>query len=164
LLALDVTAWHCAFPSLYNNASAERIIQTASLPLKGRPVIGRLRLPTFADFPHLPYIRAMVKESLCRRLIVPSGVPHQTTEDDRYEGMFIPKGHDLYYKRMTHEPGPRDLWRSALMPSVGLARSGLRPAHERLGPNRWYRARRILKISQLLSETRMLGAKPTHRV
>ena len=55
-------------------------------------VVGRSRLPTFADFPHLPYIRAMVKESLRWRPIAPSGVPHQTTEDDWYEGMFIPKG------------------------------------------------------------------------
>jgi cytochrome P450 len=55
-------------------------------------VIGRSRLPTFADFPHLPFIRAMVKESLRWRQIAPSGVPHQTTEDDWYEGMFIPKG------------------------------------------------------------------------
>jgi len=55
-------------------------------------VVGRSRLPTFADFPHLPYIRAMVKESLRWRPIAPSGVPHQTTEDDWYEGMFIPNG------------------------------------------------------------------------
>jgi cytochrome P450 len=31
---------------------------------------GRARLPTFADYPHLPYIRAMVKEALRWR---PSG-------------------------------------------------------------------------------------------
>jgi cytochrome P450 len=55
-------------------------------------VVCRSRLPTFADFPHLPYIHAMVKESLRWRPIAPSGVPHQTTEDDWYEGMFIPKG------------------------------------------------------------------------
>ena len=55
-------------------------------------VVGRSRLPTFADLPHLPYIRAMVKETLRWRPISPSGPPHQTTEDDWYEGMFIPKG------------------------------------------------------------------------
>ena len=26
-------------------------------------VVGRARVPTFADMPHLPYIRAMVKEA-----------------------------------------------------------------------------------------------------
>ena len=55
-------------------------------------VVGRSRLPTFSDFSHLPYIRAMVKESLRWRPVAPSGVPHQSTEDDWYEGMFIPKG------------------------------------------------------------------------
>jgi cytochrome P450 len=55
-------------------------------------VVGRSRLPTFADYPHLPYIRAMVKETLRWRTITPLSVPHRCTEDDWYEGMFIPKG------------------------------------------------------------------------
>jgi cytochrome P450 len=55
-------------------------------------VIGRTRLPTFADYQHLPYIRAMVKELLRWRPITPITTPHRSTEDDRYEGMFIPKG------------------------------------------------------------------------
>ena len=55
-------------------------------------VVGRARLPAFADYPHLPYIRAVVKEVLRWRPIVPLGMPHRSTEDDWYEGMFIPKG------------------------------------------------------------------------
>ncbi|KAI0265535.1 cytochrome P450 [Gloeopeniophorella convolvens] len=55
-------------------------------------VVGRTRMPTFADYPHLPYIRAMVKEALRWRPVDPFGVPHRSTEDDWYEGMFIPKG------------------------------------------------------------------------
>ena len=55
-------------------------------------VVGRTRLPTFADYPHLPYIRAMVKELLRWRPIAPIITPHRVTEDDWYEGMFIPKG------------------------------------------------------------------------
>ncbi len=55
-------------------------------------VVGRSRMPTFADYPHLPYIRAMVKELLRWRPVGPLGVPHRTKEDDWYEGMFIPKG------------------------------------------------------------------------
>jgi cytochrome P450 len=55
-------------------------------------VIGRTRLPTFADYPHLPYIRAMVKELLRWRPIAPIITPHRSTKDDWYEGMFIPKG------------------------------------------------------------------------
>ena len=55
-------------------------------------VVGRTRLPTFADAPHLPYVRAIIKEVLRWRPPVPLGVPHKTAEDDWYEGMFIPKG------------------------------------------------------------------------
>lgn len=55
-------------------------------------VVGRSRPPTFADAPNLPYIQALVKESLRWRPVLPMGIPHRTTEDDWYEGMFIPKG------------------------------------------------------------------------
>jgi len=55
-------------------------------------IVGRFRPPTFADAPNLPYIQAMVKESLRWRTALPLGIPHSTTEDDWYEGMFIPKG------------------------------------------------------------------------
>ena len=55
-------------------------------------VVGRARPPTFADYPHLPYIRAMVKEILRWGMVAPQAVPHSVSEDDWYEGMFIPKG------------------------------------------------------------------------
>jgi len=55
-------------------------------------VVGRARLPTFADLPLLPYTHAMVKEVLRWKPPSPLGLPHRTTEDDWYEGMFIPKG------------------------------------------------------------------------
>ena len=55
-------------------------------------VVGRARLPTFADYPHLPYIRALVKEVLRWKPPAPMGAPHLSTEDDWYKGMFIPKG------------------------------------------------------------------------
>ncbi|KAH8977249.1 cytochrome P450 [Lactarius hatsudake] len=55
-------------------------------------VVGYARPPTFADLPSLPYIRAMVKEVLRWSPTVPFGVPHASSADDWYEGMFIPKG------------------------------------------------------------------------
>ncbi|KAF8273313.1 cytochrome P450 [Lactarius quietus] len=55
-------------------------------------VVGRARPPTFADVPSLPYIRAMVKETLRWSPIFPFGLPHASTVDDWYNGMFIPKG------------------------------------------------------------------------
>ena len=37
-------------------------------------VVGRERIPTFADMPHLPYIRAMVKEVLRWKPVAPLGM------------------------------------------------------------------------------------------
>ena len=55
-------------------------------------IVGRDRSPTFADVPFLPYIRAMVKETLRWSSIVLFSVPHVSSADDWYDGMFIPKG------------------------------------------------------------------------
>ncbi|KAJ7697080.1 cytochrome P450 [Mycena metata] len=52
-------------------------------------VVGRSRLPTFADRDHLPYLQATVREVGRWH---PVGVPHQSAADDWYEGYFIPKG------------------------------------------------------------------------
>ncbi|KAI9433722.1 cytochrome P450 [Lactarius indigo] len=54
-------------------------------------VVGRARPPTFADVPFLPYIRAIVKETLRWSPVAPFGVPHASMTDGWYEGMFIPK-------------------------------------------------------------------------
>lgn len=55
-------------------------------------VVGRDRLPTFSDAPHLPYIHAIVKETIRWRPVTPLGIPHVATVEDWYEGMYIPKG------------------------------------------------------------------------
>jgi cytochrome P450 len=70
-----------AFPEVQRRAQAEIDV-----------VVGRARLPTFADAPQLPYVRAVIKEVLRWRPAVERGLPHKATEDDCYEGMFIPKG------------------------------------------------------------------------
>ena len=55
-------------------------------------VVGPARLPTWEDEMQLPYIRAIIKEALRMRPPNKVGIHHATTEDDWYEGMFIPKG------------------------------------------------------------------------
>ncbi|TCD70035.1 hypothetical protein EIP91_005287 [Steccherinum ochraceum] len=55
-------------------------------------VVGRDRMPGFSDRPHLPYIRALVREILRWRPAGPMGIPRRAAEDDWYEGYFIPKG------------------------------------------------------------------------
>ncbi|KAJ7108038.1 cytochrome P450 [Mycena crocata] len=55
-------------------------------------VVGRGRMPTFADYNSLPYMRALIKETLRWTPVDPIGLPHRLTEDDYYEGHLIPKG------------------------------------------------------------------------
>lgn len=54
-------------------------------------VIGPNRLPNFEDEANLPYVRAMIKETLRWRPVNKFGMFHATSEDDWYEGHFIPK-------------------------------------------------------------------------
>ena len=72
-------------------------------------VVGPNRLPDFHDRPSLPYINAVVKETSRWNLVLPlgrpfviiivatilmicEGVPHMSTNDDEYNGFYIPKG------------------------------------------------------------------------
>ncbi|KDQ06236.1 hypothetical protein BOTBODRAFT_141195 [Botryobasidium botryosum FD-172 SS1] len=55
-------------------------------------VTQKQRLPTFLDRPDLPYIECLIKELLRWSVITPLSVPHALSEDDYYEGYWIPKG------------------------------------------------------------------------
>ncbi|KAG5221036.1 cytochrome P450 [Salix suchowensis] len=49
------------------------------------------RLPTFEDREQLPYVRALMKEVTRWQSVTPMGFAHRVTEDDVYDGYFIPK-------------------------------------------------------------------------
>ncbi|KAI0088576.1 cytochrome P450 [Irpex rosettiformis] len=55
-------------------------------------VVGKERAPRFRDKENLPYIRAIIRETLRWRPPGPLAAPHTATEDSWYEGYFIPKG------------------------------------------------------------------------
>ena len=72
-------------------------------------IVGPNRLPDFHDRLFLPYINAVVKESSRWNLVGPlgrpsviiiigiiltgfEGIPHMSTNDDEYNGFYIPKG------------------------------------------------------------------------
>ncbi|KAH8102190.1 cytochrome P450 [Cristinia sonorae] len=58
-------------------------------------VLGPERLPTFEDVDEIPYIQAVVMETLRWMPVTPFGIPHAVMEDDQYEGYHIPKGTQL---------------------------------------------------------------------
>ena len=55
-------------------------------------VVGGERLPDFADRENLPYISAILKELFRWVCPVPISVPKRVTEDNTYNGYFIPAG------------------------------------------------------------------------
>ncbi|KAG1826008.1 cytochrome P450, partial [Suillus subaureus] len=61
-------------------------------------VVGKNRLPDFDDRPALPYLEAVLRETLRWHPVIPMSVPHATTTSDIYNGYFIPKG-----LAMTHD-------------------------------------------------------------
>ena len=68
-------------------------------------VVGDSRLPNFADRASLSYINAIVKECIRWMPVLPTGVAHALTDDDVYDGRFIPKGsliiaNQWYYNRL----------------------------------------------------------------
>jgi cytochrome P450 len=54
-------------------------------------VIGPSRTPNWNDEVNLPYIRGIIKEIMRYRPITKTGMVHMVTEDDEYNGYFIPK-------------------------------------------------------------------------
>lgn len=55
-------------------------------------VVGKGRLPDFADRDDLPYINAVVKELFRWNPPFPISVPGRVTQDDVYRGYLIPAG------------------------------------------------------------------------
>ncbi|PQE29333.1 cytochrome p450 protein [Rutstroemia sp. NJR-2017a WRK4] len=60
-------------------------------------LVGRDRLPTLNDRERMPYLEHMLQEvySCEDSRLISAGIPHKSSEDDVYDGMFIPKAPDL---------------------------------------------------------------------
>lgn len=59
-------------------------------------VVGADRIPTFQDRDRLPYVNALCSEIVRWMPVGPLGLPHQSREDDTYNGYFLPKGTIFY--------------------------------------------------------------------
>ncbi|KAG2156377.1 cytochrome P450 [Suillus clintonianus] len=77
-------------------------------------VVGKDRLPDFDDRPAMPYVDAILRETLRWRPVVPFGIPHTSMSSDIYRGFFIPKGIFVLFNTwaMTHNetkyPSPNE--------------------------------------------------------
>ncbi|CAL1715497.1 unnamed protein product [Somion occarium] len=55
-------------------------------------VVGSERLPDYSDRDSLPYVDAIVNETLRWHPVVPLDIPHMLSADDVYNGYYLPKG------------------------------------------------------------------------
>ncbi|KIJ13396.1 hypothetical protein PAXINDRAFT_170472 [Paxillus involutus ATCC 200175] len=55
-------------------------------------IVGKDRLPGFGDRSSLPYVEAVLRETLRWHPVFPLGLPHYTTKSDVYAGHYIPEG------------------------------------------------------------------------
>ncbi|KAH9950527.1 cytochrome P450 [Amylocystis lapponica] len=54
-------------------------------------VVGAGRLPTILDRPHLPYVNALIKETMRWHPVAPLGLARRSAEEAVYQGYLIPK-------------------------------------------------------------------------
>lgn len=55
-------------------------------------VLGPGQLPAFGDEGKLPYLMAIMKETLRWQVVLALSLPHTLTADDVYKGFYIGKG------------------------------------------------------------------------
>ncbi|KAF7430208.1 hypothetical protein PC9H_005910 [Pleurotus ostreatus] len=55
------------------------------------------RFPDFEDQPHLPYISAVMLETLRWEPMTPLGLAHGLISDDKFRGYYLPKGSIVFY-------------------------------------------------------------------
>ncbi|KIY70895.1 cytochrome P450 [Cylindrobasidium torrendii FP15055 ss-10] len=71
-----------------------------------RKVVGSSRLPLFSDRPYMPYVEALLNEVYRLNPVGPTALPHRSTQDDVYNGYFIPKGSIIFPNSwaVLHDP------------------------------------------------------------
>ncbi|KAI0027904.1 cytochrome P450 [Vararia minispora EC-137] len=120
-LSVDETAWTAGAAYSIGSSTQGSMLEWITLILAAHQavqrraqtaldaVVGRSRAPRVHDRAQLPYVTAIVRETLRWRPAVPLGVPHVSEEDVWYGGMFIPKG-TMYIVNMEACNADTDLY------------------------------------------------------
>ncbi|OCH91989.1 cytochrome P450 [Obba rivulosa] len=96
-------------------------------------IVGTDRLPTIEDRSCLPYVNALIKETMRWHPIMPLGVAHRSSEDDEYEGYFIPKSTVVIPNVWSIAFEPNEKYE----PQAFLPERFLDPSHPTVDPSMW---------------------------
>ncbi|KAK7791197.1 hypothetical protein R5R35_009363 [Gryllus longicercus] len=72
-------------------------------------VVGRARLPSLDDRASLPFVEAVLRETLRRNTMLPLAMPHLTVEDTKLDGYDIPKN-TLIFANVNSAHMDKDYW------------------------------------------------------
>ncbi|KIM59146.1 hypothetical protein SCLCIDRAFT_126574 [Scleroderma citrinum Foug A] len=138
-------------------------------------VVGRDHLPDFGDRDNLPYVEAILMETLRWHPIAPLGLPHTTTKDDVFDGMYIPRGvlyilllkpHRGMSRDETKFPDPTRFNPERHLTADGLVESASSPVFglgRRICPGRYVAAQSMwAAIACILATLRIANAKDEH--
>ncbi|KAJ8588502.1 cytochrome P450 [Rhizopogon salebrosus TDB-379] len=133
-------------------------------------VVGTDRLPTFGDRDSLPYIEAIICETMRWHPPVPLGAPRATTTDDVYQGFRIPKGAVIIFNAWAmsrdcvnpdrFDPGRHLLPTGEISPTARMSESPFFGFGRRVCPGRFF-AEGVLWAAfvQILATLRFSKAK-----
>ncbi|KIM59163.1 hypothetical protein SCLCIDRAFT_126612 [Scleroderma citrinum Foug A] len=141
-------------------------------------VVGHDRLPDFGDRDNLPYVEALLMETLRWHPVAPLGAPHTTTKDDVFDGMYIPRGvlhilhlkHILVHKGMSRDetkfPDPTRFNPERHLTADGLVESASSPVFglgRRICPGRYVAAQSMwAAVVCILATLRITNTKDEH--
>lgn len=100
-------------------------------------VLGGDRLPTVNDRPSLPYIAALIKEVMRWNPAVPLGLGRRTSQDDIYEGYFIPKDTTVFTNVWSVAFEPRGSYDPHQFVPERYLEEGLSPEEAPIDPANW---------------------------
>ncbi|KAF8838805.1 cytochrome P450 [Paxillus ammoniavirescens] len=133
-------------------------------------VVGQGIVPAFEDRKQLPYLQAVICETMRWNPIATLGIPHTTTQSDIYEGYYIPKGSTVIFNTwaMTRnctaperfDPDRFMLPDGQLSPEVAHFSSLLFGFGRRICPGRFFAEKAIwAAVTTILSTLRIDKAK-----
>ncbi|KAL7641280.1 UNVERIFIED_CONTAM: hypothetical protein RMT77_008418 [Armadillidium vulgare] len=102
---INVTLNWCLIFLLYNKDVTSKLQQELD------SVVGRSRLPSLDDMPHLPYTEATICEVLRRSTVIPLGTPHSTTCDTKIGDYHIPANTTVFSNLYSCHMNP-NIWDS----------------------------------------------------